>query len=241
MHNTKCTVSIIGTAGRKDDTIKMTSDLFKAMVSAARHTICETWKLLPQNVHLVSGGAAWSDHVAVALYLQSHESTHSFGHLTLHLPCTFDETNVQALETKTQSWKENPGYLMNLHHRQMSTKVGYSTLKELLVCKQHGATFETSNGFHARNRKVAASQYVLAFTWGETTVKDGGTKYTWDLASTKTKLHIPLRTLSLVTPLAKPEATPMAKPLFATACAPKDDQFNLDAKDDIVKSLVDSK
>ena len=64
-----CTVAIIGSAGRNEDGAKMNATVFDAMTAAALRTITDHWHLSPQNVRLVSGGAAWADHVAVRLFL----------------------------------------------------------------------------------------------------------------------------------------------------------------------------
>ena len=54
------TVSIIGSAGRRGDAIKMTRELYWNMVDKAQCVISEHFKLDPGRVHLVSGGAAWA-------------------------------------------------------------------------------------------------------------------------------------------------------------------------------------
>ncbi len=54
------TVSIIGSAGRRTASKKMNKQLFASMVEKARSVIREDFKLELQNVHIVSGGAAWA-------------------------------------------------------------------------------------------------------------------------------------------------------------------------------------
>ena len=51
------------------------------------------------------------------------------------------------------------------------------------------------NGFHARNKLVAESDLVIAFTWGKDSPPAGGTKHTWDLAKDKKRIHISLSAL----------------------------------------------
>ena len=54
-------IAIIGTAGRnKILANEMTKALFENMVTKAKHIIEHELKLSLSNVHLVSGGAAWS-------------------------------------------------------------------------------------------------------------------------------------------------------------------------------------
>ena len=54
------TVSIIGSAGRRADAKKMTTNLYWNMVDKSLRVIAEQFKLDPNHVHLVSGGAAWA-------------------------------------------------------------------------------------------------------------------------------------------------------------------------------------
>jgi hypothetical protein len=81
-------VSIIGTAGRKEDAAKMSALLFENMVRVAREQIA----LLEatDGIDLVSGGAAWADFVAVQLWLDGN--CPDVRSLTLHLPCGWDRS-----------------------------------------------------------------------------------------------------------------------------------------------------
>ncbi len=54
------TVSIVGSAGRRGDAAKMNKKLYLRMVEKAKAVITKDFKLDFQNIHLVSGGAAWS-------------------------------------------------------------------------------------------------------------------------------------------------------------------------------------
>ena len=66
-------IAVIGSAGRGDDARKFCPGLFEEMVKRVSRTIKQlsgTIKPLRQKIRLVSGGAAWADHVAVALFLE---------------------------------------------------------------------------------------------------------------------------------------------------------------------------
>ena len=69
------TVSIIGTAGRSLK-YKLTKELFFKMCHSAFNIITDEFKLNPNNVCLVSGGAAWSDHIAIKLYKSKNKEGH---------------------------------------------------------------------------------------------------------------------------------------------------------------------
>ena len=97
------TVAIVGAAGRGADAQRLTAAHFSAMVTVARCIIRQVWGLSPPQVHLVSGGSSWTDHVAVALYVQSilqhaldeseggdaSSRVEDYAGLTLHLPTPF--------------------------------------------------------------------------------------------------------------------------------------------------------
>ncbi len=180
-------VSVIGCAGRRSDAIRMTFGLYNRMVDRCRQVI--SGLIEPGGVHLVSGGAAWSDHIAVTLFLSGE-----FAGLTLHLPCQL--TAHGFAETSSSHWAQNPGRLANMLHRQFSEKLGRDTLRELNEARERGARIEVHNGFHARNNKVAQSPYLIAFSWGEngSPPRDGGTRYTWDRAH-GTCVHVSLHDL----------------------------------------------
>ncbi len=221
------TVAIVGTAGRKSDGSRMNASLFRRMCATALDIIRTEWKLTPPDVRLVSGGAAWSDHVAVQLYLEgvadalcpvptpvpvaasaaaasgdpkiNIDSHAPFAGLTVHLPCAFETKSKlpSAVDTGSVDWRSNPGRLMNLYHQQFTAKMGRSTMAELVTAQHLGAILDTSHhGFHKRNKSVASSDYMIAFSWGHEELKDGGTKFTWDLCSSRFKRHVSLHSLA---------------------------------------------
>ena len=53
-------VSIVGTAGRKEDGKKMTKELYNQMYDKAKDIIVNKFKLDLSQCHVVSGGAAWA-------------------------------------------------------------------------------------------------------------------------------------------------------------------------------------
>jgi hypothetical protein len=178
------TVSIIGTAGRKLDKYKMTSKLYDKMLLEAKNIIQKTFKLDPAKVILVSGGAAWSDHIAVDLYLQKFVTR-----AKLYLPCDWDFKNKKHLENNSSF---DPGKAANYYHEYFSQKLKRNTLGDIDTAITQGLEIDTKyKGFKTRNNQVALSDYIIAFTWSITSEpNDGGTKDTWDKSNSKFKVHV---------------------------------------------------
>lgn len=183
-------VSIIGTAGR-DKTKVFSKELFNKMVAAAKYILANL-----TDVTLVSGGAAWADHVAVKLFLEGFTSK-----LILHLPCKWD--NGKFIDNGNFDWRINPGRTANYYHgkfsevlEQTSTGIYFDTLSEIDAAIKKGAIITVNNGFHARNNLVAQSEYLIAFTWSQNnSPTDGGTLDTWNKSNGQ-KYHVCLQILS---------------------------------------------
>lgn len=190
----RMTVAIIGTAGRRGDLRNLNLNIYRKMVKKARAVITEDWKLPWNKVELVSGGAAWADHVAVTLHCMYPDST-----LKLYLPCAWDFETKTFQDDGTRDWRKNPGGTSNFYHRVFSERLAGTTLDTLnTVLQQSNTKHQVIPGFKARNNGPASCDYLLAFTWGEGDVpKDGGTKDTWDKAKLfkGTQLHVPLISL----------------------------------------------
>lgn len=179
------TTAIIGTAGR-DKTKPMGVHLYKWMVHHARTHI-------PIDADLVSGGAAWADHVAVSLFLFGHGRS-----IRLHLPAPF--FNGKFVENGHKS----AGGIANYYHGLFSQAIGRDTLGQLNELIQRSLVGDTRihiecepaspglGGMFARNKKVSVVNEMWAYTFGEGDVPaDGGTKNTWDLCAGK-KTHVSL-------------------------------------------------
>lgn len=190
-------VSIVGTAGRDgSEAAALTRTIYEAMTTRARAIIRDEFKLPEERVTLVSGGAAWADHVAVQIWLNAMDH---YAGLIVYLPCQF--TNGRACDNGKRGSMVNPGPRMNQLHEQFGRVIQHNTLADLSTVAALGATMDTSsNGFHARNSLVARSDYLIAFTWGddEKAPKEGGTLDTWNKCNGR-KVHIPLRTLVPIT------------------------------------------
>lgn len=187
------TVSIIGTSGRKEDESKMTLEIQKEMKRRAIEIIENTFKLEWKDVILVSGSAAYADHIAVELFLEKQNDGTK---LNLYLPCNFVETSDkkhQFEDNKKARFWENPGKTSNFYHEKFSKKIGRNTLEEIYIASTKGAILNSDYfGFSNRNEKVSKSDYMIAFTWGDlSNPKSGGTKFTWD-RSEGIKVHVPL-------------------------------------------------
>lgn len=188
-------VGIIGSAGRKQEGAKMTKELFESMMSKAQEVIETTWKLKPEDVILVSGGAAWADHVAVRLF----DSWKPAG-LHLHLPCEFKQHQFE--DNGKRSWQGNAGKSANFYHHVFSKKLGASSLDELDdAMKCPNVTSKVYPGFFARNNVIAdESDYLLAFSWTDLKSKEneeggGGTAYTWKRHKKPHKVNVVLSSL----------------------------------------------
>ncbi|EMN3634463.1 hypothetical protein R3Q56_006701 [Pseudomonas aeruginosa] len=174
------TIAIIGTAGR-DKQFPIDLSHWEYMCRVAGF-------FLRSGDHLVSGGAAWADHVAVWAFTNGLSAD-----LTLHLPAPFEGSFMGAAGTS--------GAAANHYHRQFSRAVGRDTLKEIQAALQGGTQFSVqpeSKGYaamFARNKLVAEQcTHVLAFTFGTgDEPADGGTKATWDMAGPhKKRRHVSL-------------------------------------------------
>lgn len=167
------TLSIIGTAGRKDDANRLSKKHFEAMCVVANGLITQCKEINYPISTLVSGGAAWADHVAVTLFLEKKAP-----HLRLFLPCEFVGGSFRD-NGNTDQYK-NPGKTANYYHRQFQKNTGINSLTQLQIAAAEGAELiDVAKGFHARNALVAKSDFLLAMTFGkENQVKDGGTAHT---------------------------------------------------------------
>lgn len=165
------TLAIIGTAGRGDDAKKLTIDHWRDMIQVAKE-ITESEKI----GDLVSGGAAWADHVAVELYLIEMS-----GLLKLKLFLPANEDDLMTAQN---------------YHAHFSMVVGRNTWKEVMDIKH-----ENYGRFKDRNSKVAKhADIFLAMTFGSgPVVKDGGTKDTVDkmLKRGINGYHLDLHTMKL--------------------------------------------
>lgn len=183
------TVSIIGSAGRGEDQTKVNRHVYTGMISKAEEIIEKRWKLDWSCVTLVSGGAAFADHVAVTLS-KKHGCK-----LILHLPAPFKDGKY--LEIARRSDPYNSGKVSNFWHRKFSKSCGIDSLKEFQSVIDTGAEITVSeSGFHDRNNMVAKSDRMIAFTFKEgDTPKAGGTMDTWKKSSSGYKIHVSLCSL----------------------------------------------
>lgn len=164
------TFSIIGTAGRKEDENKLKRNHFEAMCLIASELLNQFKESNYPITHLVSGGAAWADHVAVKLFLDKKAP-----HLRLYLPCEWD--NGAFHDNHDQDYKKNPGGTANHYHKKFHNKTQINSLSQIQIAKNEGAELlPCRGGFFGRNAMVAKSDFLLAMTFGKgQEVKDGGT------------------------------------------------------------------
>lgn len=177
-------VAIIGTAGRDKNQV-MDEALWKAMLEDSRR------RVRPGDA-LVSGGAAWADHIAVKLFLEG-----AVQNLVLHLPAPLEDGKFGGPD------RDSAGSAANYYHGLFQKATGIDGLKEIQEAVSKGAhcTYEPAapgyRAMFARNSKVAQFvNAVSAYTFGTGDVPDdGGTKDTWDQIQGE-KTHIPLQGIS---------------------------------------------
>lgn len=175
-------IAIIGTAGR-DKSKPMNKELWLAMVA-------DVVRRIPRGSHVVSGGAAWADHLAVELFLTGHAHE-----LTLHLPAPIKDLQFVGPYKSAAS-------AANYYHKLFSEVIGRNSIAEIVTAAAHEHCYGTIEAeapgygaMFARNAKVAQQEYLLAYTFGEGfQPTDGGTVDTWNKC-TGERYHVPLSTL----------------------------------------------
>lgn len=177
-------VAIIGTAGR-DKARTYDLDLWCKMWDDALRRFPEG-----KDYHLVSGGAAWADHLAVELFLAGRAKL-----LTLHFPTPFNKTKhtFEGIGLGSAS-------AAIYYHKQFTKATGIDSLRQISSALAMDGCLRTEQppaagygGMFARNDLVARdAEACLAYTWGEgKEPADGGTKYTWDRVVGR-KVHVSL-------------------------------------------------
>jgi hypothetical protein len=205
-------VAVIGTAGQRGDATRLSREVFDKMCARAAAIVLDEWKLPPANLTLVSGGSAWSDHVAVHLFLR--DNRFSSCRLHLFLPCRFQ--NGKFADEK--SW-HHCGDVLNDLHRSFSDKAGLNSLSDLQQCAAHrSATLDcTSRGFFARNIRVArkATRLIAFSTQSGPRPIDGGTAHTWKHATAPAHLrrHISTQALTSTATATNPATNPTPSPI----------------------------
>lgn len=164
-------IAIIGTAGRGNDADHLNLSAWSRMNDKARDAI-NGLKLttLDLTVELVSGGAAWADHIAVDLFNNSEVAG-----LHLFLPSELDNTSKQ-FAVKPALY--DPGAISNKYHARFSKAILRSnTIEDIFTAREKGAQITIRSGFKPRNTLVAEEAgAIIALTFGSGNVlKDGGT------------------------------------------------------------------
>ena len=155
----KDAMAVIGSAGRQADASKVSRKLYDLMY-AQTCSLIEAWKI----EHAVSGGAAFSDHLAVRAFLEGR-----VGSLTLFLPARFSGRSYQM----NPRLRTDAGDVSNRLHAAFSTACGLDSLGELAQAIRQGANVSVHEGFQTRNIEVAnAVDHMLAFTFGSMTSRD---------------------------------------------------------------------
>jgi len=195
-------LGIIGTAGRREDQGLLGPYHFDRMVKAVV-TLMDRLSLDPKTVKVVSGGAAWADHVAVTLALDHIIEPEN---LTLFIPVPLEYYGYEGPQDHAVYKKQ--GETANYYHKLFSRTIGRDSIKEIHTAVKWGASLRDDvMGFMPRNSLVAKAcqhGHLLAFTAGapDTTqpewtirsfppdtkadkahLKDGGTAHTWNLAN----------------------------------------------------------
>lgn len=165
-------LGIIGTAGRKEDGDRLNgnSGYWRTMLAISQAVVT-----ILKPTELVSGGAAYADHVAIKFFLTAEAN---ISRLTLHLPAELEKGKF-----KEGFDKFDAGRTANYYHSIFSRNEGFDSLAEIYeAINQTAEVHVNPSGFKARNTDVANSvDALLAFTFGSgEELKDSGTSDTWN-------------------------------------------------------------
>jgi hypothetical protein len=177
-------LAVIGTAGR-DKTRPMSQALWLAMLEDLRA------RMDGLDV-LVSGGAAWADHLAVVAFLNGWSSG-----LELYLPAPF-------VVGRFVGPFRSAGSTATYYHRLFSEKIGRDTLKDVADAIERGARVSQEpqsfgvQGMFARNTKIARrATAAVAYTFcADGVPAQGGTMDTWLKLNCSDKVHVDLGQLA---------------------------------------------
>lgn len=204
-------LAIIGTAGRGPDGKQLATDperYLTRMLDAARKV-----SELTGATELISGGAAWADHIAVLLFLENPEHYS----IELELPAAFEPDGVGGYryhDKGTHDFKDNPGAVSNHYHKlftkavakvrpRFSSFLHFADVEAVHVGLAAEVRTNVGTGFLERNLVVAAkAHHCLAMTFGNgRQLKDGGTAHTMSNFLAKRNhgdaYHLDLNTLKL--------------------------------------------
>jgi hypothetical protein len=204
-------IGIIGSAGRGVDATKWTKQIYVNCFHHLDQVLLADTPVSERN--LISGGAAFSDHLAVSLFLAGKAAS-----LQIHAPCQFHIDNMDNwfwslkssipgyVDDGTVDFNKNPGGTLNYYHRRFSDVMQANTMAGIAWAIEKGAIFSVhyppedykASPLHYRNLQVGKNlDRLYAFTWGidATTPKDGGTSHCWKNSNSKQKFHIPLDTM----------------------------------------------
>lgn len=188
-------VSIIGSASAKgvlSNEKLLTQKTWEVLCSTTEQHINNQISHDWSKIHLVSGGAAWCDHIAVFLYLKHPESK-----LTLHFPCKWDTNKKQFIDNGLYHWAKNPGRTANSYHLSFQKKIKENTLEQIHDAIGQGAIVcDHYKGFHDRNLIVGQSQHLIAFSFSTGDIpSDGGTLHTWKQSKSAHKTYYSISSL----------------------------------------------
>lgn len=174
--------AIIGTAGRHNQHLRLSADIFERMCRKAAEFVA------PDD-DLQSGGAAWADHVAVVLFLAERARS-----LTLYLPCEFDLASVRFVEASRD--RLDGGRIANHYHDLFATRTGWRPMVMIAEAARRGAELVVVPGFRNRNIPVGDCDRLIAFTFGAGVWPDGnGTRHCWNNSTASQRLHFPIDSL----------------------------------------------
>lgn len=174
---TKTRLAIVGTAGRGSDKDKLSHLVWDRMVRSTT-TFILSKGIDPLNLELVSGGAAWADHLVVTL---ARLGAVSFSDVTLYLPTTLTKDGFVG----ESEWAKKTANTCNYYHRLFSSVTGVRSIDDLNLLQDNGANVVTnpSGNFKARNTDVAKfvgdDGHLLAYTFGS----DDSTQPPWTVRS----------------------------------------------------------
>ncbi len=198
-------IAVIGSAGRGTDKDFLSKDIYVKMYNFVLKEIDNLFGTRSDCITLVSGGAAYADHIAVRLFLHNiflHKTNKELilppTSLELHFPSKFENKKFEG-EYKSD------GSVANYYHKLFSERLGIKSLHEINAAINQGAIVNSYSGFHERNLEVGKVDALIALTFGSKSgtyinvpelkdgklagLKDGGTLHTYNNSSAGTKIH----------------------------------------------------